>query len=478
MRAAVRREFEAIFVEDIDRLSRDQGDYHAARKRLDFLGITIHTATGVVSRIDGSLRALMGELFIENLAVHTKRGMEGVVRDGRHAGGRAYGYRAVQGQPGQLEIVESEAEIVRSIFADYVSGKTARAIAASLNACGIKPLRGRNWNASTINGNLARGAGIILNDIYRGQIVWNKVRMVKDPSTGRRISRPNPKELYRTVEAPHLRIVDDETWNAAQAIKQARSREIPSHVRKPPRLLSGLLRCGSCGGGMTSIGHDRKGARLQCSAHRESGTCTNSRMVYRDDIEREVLAGLKGRLVDRKFLPTFIAEYNAEWQRLARASAKNRARLEQRAGAIDCELDRIVDAIAQRGLDQKLDARMTELQTEAAQVADALKEAESKAQVITLHPAAVERYRVDVERLAELIDRNQNDECAELIETIRRLFVRVVVDAEPGSTGIRLEVVGRLAEIAKEVGHPFPRCSVSGGSLVAGEGLEPPTSGL
>ena len=55
-----------------------------------------------------------------------------------------------------------------------------------------------------------------------------------------------------------------------------------------------------------------------------------------------------------------------------------------------------------------------------------------------------------------------------LIETIRRLVVRVVAHAEPGQSGFKLEAVGRLAEIANEVGHPFPPMFCSGGSLVAG----------
>jgi hypothetical protein len=49
---------------------------------------------------------------------------------------------------------------------------------------------GRRWNASTINGNAQRGAGLIFNELYAGRIVWNKVRMVKDPDTGKRLSRP------------------------------------------------------------------------------------------------------------------------------------------------------------------------------------------------------------------------------------------------------------------------------------------------
>jgi site-specific DNA recombinase len=161
----------------MDRIFRDQADYHAARKSLDFLGVTFHTASGKVSKIDGALRVLMGEMFIENLRLHTRRGLEGVIRDGRHAGGRAFGYRAILGKPGELEIVEAEAEIVRGIFADYIAGKTPRAIAASLNARRVPPARGTIWNASSINGNFARGGGILLNDLYAGRIVWNKVRM-------------------------------------------------------------------------------------------------------------------------------------------------------------------------------------------------------------------------------------------------------------------------------------------------------------
>lgn len=36
----------------------------------------------------------MGEHYLENLALHTRRGMAGIIRDVRYAGGRAYGYRA------------------------------------------------------------------------------------------------------------------------------------------------------------------------------------------------------------------------------------------------------------------------------------------------------------------------------------------------------------------------------------------------
>jgi site-specific DNA recombinase len=52
MRAAAAKVFDVVVTEDMDRIFRDQADYHAARKELDFLGITIHSATGKVTKID------------------------------------------------------------------------------------------------------------------------------------------------------------------------------------------------------------------------------------------------------------------------------------------------------------------------------------------------------------------------------------------------------------------------------------------
>jgi site-specific DNA recombinase len=108
MRAAEAGLFDVIVAEDMDRVFRNQADYHTHRERLDFRNIEIHTASGKVGKLDGSLRVLMDEMFIENLLLHTRRGLEGVIRDGRHAGGRAFGYRAVPGKPGELEIVEEK----------------------------------------------------------------------------------------------------------------------------------------------------------------------------------------------------------------------------------------------------------------------------------------------------------------------------------------------------------------------------------
>jgi hypothetical protein len=67
----------------------------------------------------------------------------------------------------------------------------------------------------------------------------------------------------------------------------------PAARRKPRRLLSGLLRCGCCGGALVAKDRDAKGRRVYCSRMREGGACANGRAFYLEEIERRVLSGLE-----------------------------------------------------------------------------------------------------------------------------------------------------------------------------------------
>jgi site-specific DNA recombinase len=164
--------FQAVCAETTSRYGRDEEDRAAARKRLTFHGIAIMTPVdGVVSRLTDGIKAAIDAHQLEDLKVTIRRGMAGVIRDGRHAGGRIYGYRTVPGLPGvkgkrgsergMIEIVEAEAAVVRRIFKDYLDGATPRAIAARLNAEAAPPPRGTYWRAATINGHIQRKTGIL-----------------------------------------------------------------------------------------------------------------------------------------------------------------------------------------------------------------------------------------------------------------------------------------------------------------------------
>jgi len=138
--------------------------------------------------------------------------------------------------------------------------------------------------ASTINGHRTRRNGILQNDLYAGQQIYNRVRMLKVPENGKRISRVNPREEWVVVDVPELRIVPDDPWNNAQ-LKKSKYRNHQfhkSHCAK--RLLSGLLRCGECDGGFTVVATGRYG----CSTRREKGTCNNNKRTSVEEVECRV----------------------------------------------------------------------------------------------------------------------------------------------------------------------------------------------
>jgi site-specific DNA recombinase len=221
---AKQRKFEILIAEALDRISRDQADVAAIYKRLSHYDVAIFTlAEGRVDELHIGLKGTMNALFLKDLTSKIRRGQRGRILSGFSAGGLSYGYKVIRElddngdvTPGKRAISEQEAAVVRRIFAEYGKGKSPRKIAADLNADGIPSPRGRQWNASTINGHRGRRNGILHNQLYRGQLVYNRVRMLRDPETSRRISRVNPESEWVRIEISELRIVSEELWEGTQ----------------------------------------------------------------------------------------------------------------------------------------------------------------------------------------------------------------------------------------------------------------------
>jgi site-specific DNA recombinase len=112
--------------------------------------------------------------------------------------------------------MDGEATVVRRIFEEYAAAVWPRAIAKRLNAEGVPGPSGSTWGPSTIHGNRQRGTGILNNELYIGRLVWNRLRYVKDPETGKRVSRLNPDSGWIVQSVPGLRIVDQELWGARE----------------------------------------------------------------------------------------------------------------------------------------------------------------------------------------------------------------------------------------------------------------------
>ena len=475
------KSFDIVIVEALDRLSRDMEDLAGIHKRLSFLGIEIRAVhEGVVNTVLVGLRGLVGQLYREDNAHKVRRGLAGRIKQGLAGGGLTYGYAAIAGRSGERVIVEAEAQIIRRIFREYVEGRTPREISHDLNKEGASPPRGRAWNASTINGNLERGAGILQNELYVGRLVWNKVRMVKNPDTGKRLSRPNPRSEWQAADVPHLAIIKPELFAAAQKRKEERGHTHPSHQRRPRRMLSGLLRCSACGSGMSTNGKDKSGrVRIRCSAATESGTCPAPKTFYLDTVESAVLGGLRAELRAPKIIAEYVRTYLEERKRLAVASNAKRQRLEQQLGQLNREIERLVDAIAKgHGDPSILGPRSTALGAERERISAELRREPPAATEVALHPAVLRHYEEQLGRLEETLTKGISSGDGEASEAIRDLIDTVTVFRDPDHLGgVRVEIAGRLNALLGEKAFPN-RVKGAWGKVVAGEGLEPPTPGL
>ena len=447
--------FDMVVAEALDRLSRDQEDVAALYKRLRFAGVGLVTlGEGEITDLHVGLKGTMNALFLKDLADKTRRGLRGRVEEGLSGGGNAYGYDVVHepgpdGLPvrGVRRINPSEAEVVRRVFTTYAAGRSARQIAHRLNAEGIPAPGGRCWGASTISGNKARGTGILNNELYIGRMVWNKLRYIKDPETGRRVSRLNEPGRWVAKEIPELRIVDRDLWDRVKARQETMRcdtrpdvRSRPCDRRRPRYLLSGLVVCGACGGRYTKISANLFG----CATARNKGmaVCKNLRNVRRDRLEATVLDALRHHLMDPDLFREFCAEFTREINRLRGDQNAQRDRLQAQLTQTERRLRRIVEAIAEgvpaRTLKDELlalEGRQDRLQAELA--------AAPEAQQPLLHPNLAKVYRSKVAALHDaLADEVTQDEALELIRSLVDKIVLV-----PEGDELRIQIHGQLAGI-------------------------------
>lgn len=475
MTAAREGEFDAVVVEHLDRISRDQEDLAHLFKRLRFLGISlIEVHGGTATSIQVGVRGLVGALYLEDLAQKITRGMSGVVREGRAAGGLAYGYRAVLGQPGVRVIDEDQAPVVRWIFERYASGDTARTIAHVLNQQGRPPPRGRLWQASAIIGSRKRENGILRNRLYVGMLVWGRCRMIKDPDTGRKVSRPAEPAVRQETPVPALAIVPQAMFNQVQARLEVVGGGRPDQQRKAKRLLSGLLRCGICGGGMSAKGKIGGIDRIRCTGQHENGVCAHKRSYRLPDVEGQVLDGLAKHLRDPRLIAEYAHAYQAERRRLAGAARSQRAALEKRLAEVVRDRDRTVDLLIKGVIDESLGGtRVRAFEAERIEIEGKLAAADRPDDIVTLHPAAVNRYLAQLEILGARLAGGTIHATDSAAGIMRELIDRVVITPSEGKS-FGIEIKGRLSALLGPGTLPQPW----GGMLVVEEGFEPPTYGL
>jgi site-specific DNA recombinase len=355
-------------------------------------------------------------------------------------------------------IDEEQAEVVRRIFRMYAAGHGPVAIAKTLNGDPDyreeskrffnaerpeKPIVGKrgvgSWAPSAIH-------AMLRNERYAGVLVYGRVKRGKYRDDGKQI-RVRKGDTIR-AERPELRIVPQELWGAVQERIGAERKAYlastngnpfgrPDVARAGRYLLSGLLRCGSCGGSMTAnVQHSGKKERKRlvivlCNRRNSRGktACVNSLRIREEALNRHVVEALQ---IPPEVIVAAVRKALAPKPPQPRA-ADPRPKLER-------EKARLVAAIRMGG-------ELEPLVEALKQVEAALRAAPAPTNVVALSEARLQR---DVAALTATWKRLLDLSLAEARETLRGLLNGPVV--------ITPEKVGRWLLRGESLVKPYGWC--------------------
>ena len=188
-----------------------------------------------------------------------------------------YGYDAVDGA---LVVNERQAEIVRFIFAEILSGKSLYKIADDLNCRGVTSKKGGRFTSTTIR-------NMVDNEKYTGDVIFQKTY---SDSQFNRHKNNGEKEQY-LIRNHHQPIISHEDFEAAQRMIAQRAKEkgVEKHSAKYQKRypFSGKIICGECGGTFKRRSHSTGRHKIAwcCSTHISDVKKCSMKYVPDSDLE-------------------------------------------------------------------------------------------------------------------------------------------------------------------------------------------------
>lgn len=211
-----------------------------------------------------------------------------------------YGYK---NENGEMLIVSEQAEIVRKIFADTLSGKSSHTIAKELNEQGAVSKRGGKWTSGTI-------VSILHNEKYTGDAIFQKT--YTDSRFNRHV---NHGECDRYLfQGHHEAIISHEIYEKANEVMNQRGREKgngENTQRYQNRYgFSGKIRCGECGGVLKRRIHYKPSgdyAAWSCKNHIENKNVCSMKYITDDALKTAFLTMMNKLIfVCKKMLPPLL----------------------------------------------------------------------------------------------------------------------------------------------------------------------------
>ena len=238
------RKIDIVLTKSIARFARNTVTMLEVVRELKLLGIDVFFEKENIHSISGD-----GEVMLTILASYAqeesrsvsencKWGIRNRFKNGELVNLRfMYGYRIVKGA---VQIDSKQAAIVKMIFEDYIGGMGGGLIAKKLRGMNVESVRGGAWNADRVN-------ALIKNEKYTGNALLQKT-YVTDHLTKKSVWNKGRLPQYY-AEDTHPAIIDVETYEMAQAIREQRCSRFKSKkgVTPPQYPFTQKIVCEACG---------------------------------------------------------------------------------------------------------------------------------------------------------------------------------------------------------------------------------------
>ena len=230
-----------ILTKSVSRFARNTLTLLETVRELKNLGVdvyfeeqNIHSATS-----DGELMLTILASYAQEESLSASENQKWRVRqqfqNGKPWRGFMMGYR-YDGE--KYVIVPEEAEVVRSIFRDYLDGKGVAAIMKRLNEEGILTQQGFTWHQSAVS-------RILRNYAYTGNLLL-QTKFRENHLTKRTLVNHGELPQYH-AENTHEPIIDIGTYNLVQMEMEKRAEHFAKPQTKNKYPFTGLITCAGCG---------------------------------------------------------------------------------------------------------------------------------------------------------------------------------------------------------------------------------------
>jgi site-specific DNA recombinase len=476
LNSAAKREFDVVLVEQTDRLARNKGDSFWLDDNLKFNNVKVFTPAGEVSDLQLMFESFANADFLKKLALRVKSGHDKIALKGLIPGPAAYGYDCVT-LAGVKVINKEQSKIVIRIFNEYVSGKSPRAIAADLMRDKIpSPSGGQFWNFQSIVGGEGKKRGMLHNQLYIGVYLKNRFFNIKNPRTGKTVARRADLDDLITVQVPHLRIIDQELWNAAHALRKKRGNKKYASgqvqravVPRKKHLLAGLLRCAECNGGLVNVARDRNGlTRVACSIGHRGGACKHAKSYDLAKLTTESIFRMHKQLTDPDFLKEKAREKSLHLARKEKEDRGDRKTVQRDYDRVGIKIKQLVRALGEDDGDEmpkEIRAALKMAEIERRGLEEMLRQLGAEDNVTVLHPRTATAFIGDVETLHAMLQRNQNDPRGRV--AFANLIDRILVHPTTYDAPYEISLYARKSAVGTNL-FPRPRTTKE---IVAAEGF-------